>query len=337
MLDDEAYGTRNKRGDWKPRKGPELAPLFAWPARPIALAKWLFGWDGYIFPWNFVWGAISVLLWLYLMPSLSTMETFAPGWILWLFGINAVLLTLTVSFFHVPLYVKRRQGTAFKFNARWPSKNDAFLFGDQTIDNVIWSFASGVTIWTAFEAVTFWAYANDVIPYVSFSDHPVYFVALLLAIPLLSELHFYLIHRLVHVRFLYRLAHRIHHNNVNPGPWSGLSMHPIEHLLYFSNVFLFWIIPANPIHAMFMLVRGGLAPSVAHTGFGKIVVQEDKGIDLDYMHYLHHKHFECNYGSDLVPFDQWFDTFHDGSEEAEKRMNERFKRAAAKQGAKNRW
>ena len=44
----------------------------------------------------------------------------------------------------------------------------------------------------------------------------------------------------------------------------------------------------------------------------------------DYFHYLHHKHFECNYGAELVPLDAWLGTFHDGSKEAEKRMNERF-------------
>jgi sterol desaturase/sphingolipid hydroxylase (fatty acid hydroxylase superfamily) len=44
----------------------------------------------------------------------------------------------------------------------------------------------------------------------------------------------------------------------------------------------------------------------------------------DRYHYLHHKYFECNYGLALIPLDKWFGTFHDGTEEADKRMNERF-------------
>ena len=35
-----------------------------------------------------------------------------------------------------------------------------------------------------------------------------------------------------------------------------------------------------------------------------------------YFHYLHHKYVKVNYGSPLLPVDKWFDTFHDGSEDA---------------------
>jgi hypothetical protein len=30
-------------------------------------------------------------------------------------------------------------------------------------------------------------------------------------------------------------VHSVHHNSVNPSPWSSLSMHPVEHLLYWSD------------------------------------------------------------------------------------------------------
>ena len=42
---------------------------------------------------------------------------------------------------------------------------------------------------------------------------------------------------------------------------------------------------------------------------------------------LHLKHFEVNYGGDgLIPLDQWFGTWHDGSKEAEARMDARFQK-----------
>ncbi len=31
-----------------------------------------------------------------------------------------------------------------------------------------------------------------------------------------------------------RHFHSLHHKSYNPGPWSGLSMHPVEHLLYYT-------------------------------------------------------------------------------------------------------
>jgi sterol desaturase/sphingolipid hydroxylase (fatty acid hydroxylase superfamily) len=43
-----------------------------------------------------------------------------------------------------------------------------------------------------------------------------------------------------------------------------------------------------------------------------------------YEHYLHHKFFECNYADGAIPIDKWFGTFHDGSKEAEIRMNKRY-------------
>tara|TARA_B100000989_G_scaffold217691_1_gene165896 strand:- start:201 stop:404 length:204 start_codon:yes stop_codon:yes gene_type:complete len=50
------------------------------------------------------------------------------------------------------------------------------------------------------------------------------------------------------------------------------------------------------------------------------------GIDGEnHFHYLHHKHFECNYGGSLAPLDKWFGTFHYGSKEADVKMCERIK------------
>jgi sterol desaturase/sphingolipid hydroxylase (fatty acid hydroxylase superfamily) len=113
----------------------------------------------------------------------------------------------------------------------------------------------------------------------------------MLLIPLMREFHFYCIHRLIHVPALYRKVHHLHHNNVNPGPWSGLSMHPIEHLLYFSGVLIHWILPSHPVHALFHLIHAGLSPVPGHTGFEKVVVGKEGAIDTHCLaHYLHHKY-----------------------------------------------
>jgi sterol desaturase/sphingolipid hydroxylase (fatty acid hydroxylase superfamily) len=45
-----------------------------------------------------------------------------------------------------------------------------------------------------------------------------------------------------------------------------------------------------------------------------------------YSHYLHHKHFEVNYGDGLMPLDKLFGTWHDGTPQAEAQMEARFKR-----------
>ena len=40
-------------------------------------------------------------------------------------------------------------------------------------------------------------------------------------------------------------------------------------------------------------------------------------------HQLHHRYFECNYGSVDFPLDVWFGTFHDGTVDARRRLKER--------------
>ena len=55
-----------------------------------------------------------------------------------------------------------------------------------------------------------------------------------------------------------------------------------------------------------------------------------------YIHYLHHKYFEVNYGGDgLVPLDKWFGTWHDGSKDGDARMEERFRKKRDRMNAKS--
>ena len=125
---------------------------------------------------------------------------------------------------------------------------------------------------------------------------------------------------------MYKVAHSVHHRNINPGPWSSLSMHPIEHLLYFSGVIIHWLILSHPIHACFHLFHAGLGSANGHIGFKQMLLNDKYAIDLsNYNHYLHHKYFEVNYGNLMIPFDEWFGTYHDGSIELHEKMQNRLK------------
>jgi len=162
-----------------------------------------------------------------------------------------------------------------------------------------------------------WSYASGIIPIVSPSDSPIVFFLLFLLVPAIHEAGFYCVHRFLHWPPLYKVAHAVHHRNINPGPWSGLSMHPIEHVLYFCTVLLFFFIPSHPIHMINLLSRLGLAPSMGHTGFDRMELNEKASIDNSYYaHYLHHRYFEVNYADGMIPLDKWFGSFHDGSDEA---------------------
>ena len=69
----------------------------------------------------------------------------APGWIAFVFARNLALTVLFFGAFHLRLYVQKAQGRQFKYNPKWlDGDNPTFLFRDQTIDNMIWTLASGV-------------------------------------------------------------------------------------------------------------------------------------------------------------------------------------------------
>lgn len=313
-------------GDWQPPQLLKDPPVFVWPPQPLRFLKWLFGFPGYLWPWNVLYAGIALLTWLFLTPDLARMKTFALDWVAFIFFRNVALIALFVSPWHLRLYARRTQGTNFKYRGRWlATDNPTFLFRNQLRDNVFWTLCSAVPIWTAYEVLTFWVQANGYVPVVGFQAHPVYCALLMLVIPAFHDLHFEAIHRLIHWPPLYRAAHYLHHKNVNPGPWSGLSMHPIEHLLYFSGVLLHWIVPSHPLHVLQHLQVLAFSPTPGHCGFHKIVVNDHLAINTDnYRHYLHHKYFEVNYGGEgIVPIDVWTGTFHDGSEAADTAMKKR--------------
>ncbi|WP_456724866.1 sterol desaturase family protein [Bradyrhizobium sp. USDA 4350] len=326
-MDDTLYGTRDKRGYWTPTKLPKRAPVFVWPLQPKEFLRYVFGHPGYIWPRHAIFVGLSLIVCVYLTPSLETMRQFSPGWISLILVRNATMAFLVYGGLHSLLYIRRSQQTAFKYNARWPdTDNPNFLFGSQTAENMFWTMCSGVPVWTAYEVFTWWMFANGYIHYVEFGEHPIYFVTWMLLVPLWRELHFYVIHRVIHMGPLYRIIHKVHHNSVNPGPWSGLSMHTFEHILYFSAVLIVFVVPSNPMHAIFILMFFGLHPAFGHAGFHGIVTGDERFMKNEiYFHYLHHKYHEVNYSGELTSLDWLFGTAHDGSPEGEEAMYRRMK------------
>jgi sterol desaturase/sphingolipid hydroxylase (fatty acid hydroxylase superfamily) len=209
------------------------------------------------------------------------------------------------------------------------------LFGNQVRDNVFYSLVSGGLVWTGYEALTLWAFSNGIIPSVSWKEHPVYCTILLFAVIYIRETHFYWVHRLIHWKPLYKPVHALHHRNVNVGPWSGMSMHPVEHIFYLSGVLIHWVIPSHPVHAIAHLLHASISPSKGHSGYNKFVLsglneaERERTINAgNYLHYLHHRYFTVNFSNDAVPWDYWLGSFHDGSPEMHAKMLARRKKGA---------
>ena len=312
---------------------PELPvqnnPLFSWPVDIPAVLRW------YRHAWD-IPSEMLILLGLacfthfWARPDLITDGGISLSAVGLMYLRNALYLGVIAGGLHLVFYRWRLQGIQAKYEPAFLHRpSGRFLFGNQLMDNMVYSLASGAVIWTAYEVLLLSAQTASPGLYLAFTDAPVWFVALFFVIPLFESAHFYLIHRLLHLKPFYDRFHALHHRNVNTGPWSGISMHPVEHLLYFSSVLIHLVIPSHPIHIFFHLYILTLSPAAGHCGFDNLVVAGRRRLALGHFHHhLHHRYFDCNYGSSEMPWDVWFGSFHDGTKAGHARIRQRLKTKA---------
>ncbi|MGR3570441.1 sterol desaturase family protein [Brevirhabdus sp.] len=310
-----------------PKVPIEVSPLFQWPPRPGAILRWI--WDSwFLISERLIIVGIAFATMALTQPPLEVTQTLAPGWIAQVWLRNIVLMTLVAGGLHLYFYRFNAQGKKLRYDPRpLMVKGRQFTLGGQIRDNMFWTLVSGVTVWTAYECLFFWAMANGWAPVLSWADSPVWFVLLFLLIPLWESFYFYLIHRALHWPPLYKRVHSLHHRNINVGPWSGMSMHPVEHVIFLGSVMIHWIVPANPVHIIYHMQYLALTAATTHSGYEALLMRDRDRLKLGTFHHqMHHRYFECNYGSLEVPWDKLFGSFHDGTPEANVRMKERRKR-----------
>jgi len=254
---------------------------------------------------NFVWACISLLIYRFapydLSPSspaalspisLDFLSTRLPLWLPLVLGY--------FGFWHVSLYL---------FNmANRPFIAERLYNWDKLAHNVFWT-SSGIVIWSIYENVFCYLWATGRLSYLtdvtSFTtlEGSLRFIAVLMGIPVWRSIHFYFAHRLLHYTALYQEVHSLHHRNTDVEPFSGLCMHPVEHLYYYACILPSLLVHLSPYAFLWNGVHLLLSPAASHSGY------EDH-FQSDMFHYLHHRYFECNYaGSDAAFMDIFFGTF----------------------------
>ncbi len=315
----------NPTGEYQPKSTIGLPALYAWPPRPLAAFKYLL--FDMLFPWGYLYIGMAIISWYYLTPALDDMTEFQVGWIAQIWLRNAALLTLVAGGLHWWFYMRRGQQRKYKYHDKWPATdNKMFLWGNQVRDNVFWSIVSGVTICTAYEAITFWIYANEFLSVPSIGDYPIYFLFCVWAVFFWGIIHFYCVHRFMHWQPVYKIVHELHHRNVNTGPWTGISMHPLEHLLYFSVFILVWFVPVHPVIVVLLSLFMSIGPAPSHSGFNFLEIRGKRFFTGDWYHQLHHQYFNFNYGNTGAPLDKAFGSWHDGSRESLLDQKERLRK-----------
>lgn len=254
---------------------------------------------------NFVWAIISLLLYTMAPYNLGPESSAALAPINSTFFLERFPLWFSItfgyfSFWHVMIY---------GFNmAKRPFINNRTYNIDKVVHNAFWT-TSGIAIWTGFENVFAYLWATGRLPYISDADSVstitgiAAFIVALMGVPVWRSIHFYFAHRFLHYTPLYKQVHSLHHRNTDIEPFSGLCMHPVEHLYYFACVLPSLVFYCSPYAFVWNGVHLLLSPAASHSGY------EDH-FQSDIFHYLHHRYFECNYaGSDAAFMDIAFGTF----------------------------
>lgn len=242
---------------------------------------------------NFVWASIALLTYYWFPYNLSTvtsplsfaffMERF-PIWFSLVFGYDL--------FWHAALY-------GFNLASRPFIQNRTYNI-DKVAHNIFWT-VSGITIWTVFENIMCYLWASNKLLYAN--DSLLTISAALVAVPVWRSVHFYFAHRFLHFGPLYQQVHSLHHRNTDVEPFSGLCMHPVEHLYYYACIAPSLFFMCSPFAFLWNGVHLLLSPAASHSGY------EDH-FQSDAFHYLHHRYFECNYaGTDAAFLDVFFGTY----------------------------
>lgn len=324
MVENAKDNGMSKEWNYHPELPLHDPSIFKWPPKPGLLFRWLVR-NWLMLSERMMMVILAIALWAFAYPSLETTKTFTLNWIFQIWVTNLVMMLCIAGGLHWYFYMRKGQAKKLKFDHRDQAKNNRMWnFSNQVHDNMFWTLTSGVGQITAFQALTMWLMANHYIPTITFAENPVWFVVAIILLPIWSAFHFYWVHRLLHVPFFYKHFHILHHRNVNIGPWSGVSMHPVEHFLYLSTFAIHWIVPSHPIHLFFHVIYQGPGAAMSHTGYEELLIRDKPRLALGtFYHQLHHRYYECNYGNQEMPWDRWFGTFHDGSNEGTQSTKDR--------------
>jgi lathosterol oxidase len=133
---------------------------------------------------------------------------------------------------------------------------------------------------------------------------------LLWELPLLylwNEVHFFVIHRALHWKPLYRSVHIWHHRSVITTPFSAYSFHPLESFLLGSvmplalvlHAFSPWALLGLTLMSLLLNVSGHLPHEKVRDGFAWLRPHSR-------YHNRHHREFHTHYAFSLTWLDRWF-------------------------------
>lgn len=229
---------------------------------------------------------------------------------------NIALTAAWYGGWHMYLYAWKARPLADKFS---PTTNGYHHARDRWLTLLGALVASAIEVWALYRWAAHAPGASElgIAPLLA---RPFRLAALVATCSWWSDLHFWFAHRVMHAwwrpaarldpgAWLYRHVHAVHHKSHNPGPWTGLAMHPVEHAMYFTRSAALVLVPTlHPAFFVFVNLRAMLGPALGHHGYTAPLGS--------LFHFIHHAKFDYNFGtSRVVPIDHLLGTYRESAEQ----------------------
>lgn len=117
----------------------------------------------------------------------------------------------------------------------------------------------------------------------------------------------YWVHRLLHVKFIYKRIHRRHHRYIATTPYVALASHPLELFSQYVATFLpLFVIPFHAASIAVVLLYNLVFNVIDHSGVR--LVSALPWQPPSKFHDDHHRHFHVNFGQHLMLWDRMHGT-----------------------------
>jgi Delta7-sterol 5-desaturase len=137
-----------------------------------------------------------------------------------------------------------------------------------------------------------------------------YFVTSILIMVLLHDAYFYWTHRLLHIPFIFKRAHMVHHRSINPTPWSSFSFHPYEAILSTGIIpLIVFTTPCHPYAVFIFLTLMTIINVLGHLGYEMFPISVRKWQNTSTNHNIHHEQGKFNYGLYFTFWDRLMKTY----------------------------
>jgi Delta7-sterol 5-desaturase len=215
--------------------------------------------------------------------------------------VGLVIYHVVAGYYHVRYYVRRKhEPETWKCQIkRWlPDRlaRKAALAG--TLNMTLGGVLSGIFIY----AVAVHDFPTRL--YYDIAEHGwPYAIASTVAVWILIDLMAYYIHRILHIRWIFKRVHYFHHKFVATNSYTAAALHPVELIALQSSAFLMiFIVPMHPAAIGGILIYNLIFNIIDHSGVDLTSQWPWQGPSR--YHDDHHAYFHCNFGQHLTLWDR---------------------------------